>query len=196
MVGDTSPVSPLTSSSLSTSSSPPPFYSPPPSPSSLLLQGDKDGMESDLLSLPWLGHTGHLRQNSVSVDIKEDVFGDFDWMAERVDLSEYDLDSLIPDEDSPSCSEDLLASLDCPMELDSLHCPLSQISPLLLFQVSLLPPLCAQILPLLLHWMSLNATLMTRTFPCASRSWKSNPSPHLQILRPHWSILPPPRPTP
>ncbi|KAI9526391.1 hypothetical protein NQZ68_034096 [Dissostichus eleginoides] len=123
LVGDTSPVSPLTSSSLSTSSSPPPFYSPPPSPSSLLLQGDKDGMESDLLSLPWLGHTGHLRQNSVSDDIKEDVFGDFDWMAERVDLSDFDLDSLIPDEDSPSCSEDLLASLDCPMELDSLPLP-------------------------------------------------------------------------
>lgn len=55
------------------------------------------------------------------------MFGDLDWMAERVDLSEYDLDSLIgsygPTEESPSSPEDLLASLDCPMELDSLPMP-------------------------------------------------------------------------
>nr|XP_033501764.1 activating transcription factor 4b [Epinephelus lanceolatus] len=126
--GDTSPVSPLTSSSLSSSSSPPPFYSPPPSPSAVLLQGDKAGTESDLLSLPWMGHPGHLRQ-AVSDDVKEDVFGDLDWMAEKVDLSEFDLDSLIgcdSAEESPSSPEDLLASLDCPMELDSL--PMSALS--------------------------------------------------------------------
>ncbi|XP_078125228.1 activating transcription factor 4b isoform X2 [Sander vitreus] len=123
--GDTSPVSPLNSSSLSSSSSPPPFYSPPPSPPAVLLQGDKAGTESDLLSLHWLGHPGQLRQ-AVSDDSK-DMFGDLDWMAERVDLSEFDLDSLIgscgPTEESPSCPEDLLASLDCPMELDSLPLP-------------------------------------------------------------------------
>lgn len=55
------------------------------------------------------------------------MFGDLDWMAERVDLSEFDLDSLIgscsPNEESPSSPEDLLASLDCPMELDSLPVP-------------------------------------------------------------------------
>lgn len=55
------------------------------------------------------------------------MFGDLDWMAERVDLSEFDLDSLIgscsPTEESPSSPEDLLASLDCPMELDSLPMP-------------------------------------------------------------------------
>lgn len=67
--GDTSPVSPLTSSSLSSSSSPPPFYSPPPSPPAVLLQGDKVGTESDLLSLPWMGHPGQLRQ-TVSDDGK------------------------------------------------------------------------------------------------------------------------------
>lgn len=61
MEGTTSPVSPLTSSSLSSSSSPPPFYSPPPSPPANLLHGDKAGTESDLLSLPWLGHPGQLR---------------------------------------------------------------------------------------------------------------------------------------
>lgn len=52
-------------------------------------------------------------------------------MAERVDLSEFDLDSLIgscsPSEDPPSSPEDFLASLDCPMELDSL--PLSLPAP-------------------------------------------------------------------
>ncbi|XP_073350554.1 activating transcription factor 4b [Pagrus major] len=122
--GDTSPVSPLTSSSLSSSSSPPPFYSPPPSPPAVLLQGDKVGTESDML--PWMGHPGQLRQ-AVSDDNKEDMFSDLDWMAERVDLSEFDLDSLIgscsPTEESPSYPEDLLASLDCPMELDSLPLP-------------------------------------------------------------------------
>lgn len=67
--GDTSPVSPLTSSSLSSSSSPHPFYSPPPSPPAALLRGDKAGTESDLLSLPWLGHPGQLRP-TVSDDSK------------------------------------------------------------------------------------------------------------------------------
>ncbi|XP_042361718.1 activating transcription factor 4b [Plectropomus leopardus] len=121
--GDTSPVSPLTSSSLSSSSSPPPFYSPPPSPPAVLLQGDKAG--TDLLSLPWLGQPDHLRQ-AVSDDGKEELFGDLDWMAEKVDLSELDIESLIgcdPAEDGPSSPEDLLASLDCSMELDSLPVP-------------------------------------------------------------------------
>ncbi|XP_070704207.1 activating transcription factor 4b [Pempheris klunzingeri] len=125
LVGDTSPVSPLTSSSLSSSSSPPPFYSPPPSPPAVLL-GDKSGTECDLLSLPWLGHPDQLRQ-AVSDDSKEDMLGDLDWMAEQVDLSEFDLDSLIgscsPTQESPSSPEELLASLDCPMELDSLPLP-------------------------------------------------------------------------
>ncbi|GAA6226030.1 cyclic AMP-dependent transcription factor ATF-4-like [Lates japonicus] len=125
--GDTSPASPLTSSSLSSSSSPP-FYSPPPSPPAVLLHGDKVGNESDLLSLPWLGHPGQLRCNqTVSDDKKEETFGDLDWMAEKMDLSEFDLESLIgscsPNEESPSSPEDLLASLDCPMELDSLPMP-------------------------------------------------------------------------
>ncbi|XP_029997024.1 activating transcription factor 4b [Sphaeramia orbicularis] len=117
--------SPLTSSSLSSSSSPPPFYSPPPSPPAVLIRGDKVGPESDLLSLPWLDHPGQLRcSQTVADDGKEDAFGDLDWMAQRVDLSEFDLDSLIgscsPAEESSSTPEDLLASLDCPMELDSL----------------------------------------------------------------------------
>ncbi|XP_023251606.1 cyclic AMP-dependent transcription factor ATF-4-like [Seriola lalandi dorsalis] len=126
--GDTSPASPLTSSSLSSSSSPPPFYSPPPSPPAVLLHGDKARNESDLLSLPWLGHPDELRcSQTLSGDRKEEALGDLDWMAERMDLSEFDLESLIgscsPPEESPSSTEDLLASLDCPMELDSLPLP-------------------------------------------------------------------------
>lgn len=63
--GDSSPSSPLTTSSLSS----PCFYSPPASPPADLLQGDKAWMESDLLSPPWLGHAGQLRQ-TVSDDSK------------------------------------------------------------------------------------------------------------------------------
>ncbi|NP_001265791.1 cyclic AMP-dependent transcription factor ATF-4-like [Oryzias latipes] len=123
--GDALPVSPLASSSPSSPYSPPRFYSPPPSPSSLL-QRDKGGNESDLLSLPWLDPLDQLRSGQkFSDDRKEDVLGDLHWMAERVDLSEFDLDSLIgscsPAEESPSSPEDLLASLDVPMELDSFH---------------------------------------------------------------------------
>uniref|UniRef100_A0A3B5LTM5 Cyclic AMP-dependent transcription factor ATF-4 n=1 Tax=Xiphophorus couchianus TaxID=32473 RepID=A0A3B5LTM5_9TELE len=112
-------VSPLASSALSSSSSPPPFYSPPPSPPALDLGGDKAGMESDLLPLSWLDHPVQPRSNN--------VLSDLDWMAERVDLSDFDLDSLIgscsPVEDAPSSPEDLLASLDSPMELDSFPLP-------------------------------------------------------------------------
>ncbi|XP_035510899.1 activating transcription factor 4b [Morone saxatilis] len=140
--GDTSPASPLTSSSLSSFSSPPPFYSPPPSPPAVLFQGDKVGTESDLLSLPWLGHPGQLRQ-TVSDDSKEDMFGDLDWMAERVDLSELDLESLIgscsPTDESPGSPEDFLASLDCSMELDALPVPT--------LSTSVLPSLPAASLP-------------------------------------------------
>uniref|UniRef100_A0A3B4WPY4 Cyclic AMP-dependent transcription factor ATF-4-like n=1 Tax=Seriola lalandi dorsalis TaxID=1841481 RepID=A0A3B4WPY4_SERLL len=60
-------------------------------------------------------------------DTSPEALGDLDWMAERMDLSEFDLESLIgscsPPEESPSSTEDLLASLDCPMELDSLPLP-------------------------------------------------------------------------
>jgi len=69
-----------------------------------------------------LGHPGQLRCTQTVSDYgKEDAFGDLDWMAERVDLSEFDLDSLIGScspAESPSSPEDLLASLDCPMGLD------------------------------------------------------------------------------
>lgn len=55
------------------------------------------------------------------------MFGNLDWMAERMDLSEFDLDSLIgscsPHDESPSSPDDLLASLECPMELDPVPTP-------------------------------------------------------------------------
>ncbi|KAM4530079.1 activating transcription factor 4b [Odontesthes bonariensis] len=126
--GGTPPVSPLISSSLSSSSSPPPFYSPPPSPPAVHLHGDKADTESDLLPLLWLGHPGQLRGSQMpSDDSKEDELIDLDWMAERVDLSEIDLDSLIgscsPAEESPTSPEELLASLDCSMELDPFTLP-------------------------------------------------------------------------
>ncbi|XP_071754586.1 activating transcription factor 4b [Centroberyx gerrardi] len=126
--GGASPTLSFSSSSPSSSSSPPPFYSPPPSPPALLLQGDKAGSELDMLSLPWLAHPDQLGRTQTVADVgKEVAFGDMDWMTERVDLSEFDLDSLIgscsPDEESPSYPEDLLASLDCPMELDCLPLP-------------------------------------------------------------------------
>uniref|UniRef100_A0A3P8VBD7 Cyclic AMP-dependent transcription factor ATF-4 n=1 Tax=Cynoglossus semilaevis TaxID=244447 RepID=A0A3P8VBD7_CYNSE len=119
--GGGSPASPLTSSSLSSSSSPPPFYSPPPSPPAVSFHEDKAGDGSDLPPLHWLGHPDQLRSDhSVSDDRNEDAFGDFDWMTEKMDLNEFDLESLIgscsPTEE-PS-TEDLVASLNCPMELD------------------------------------------------------------------------------
>ncbi|XP_019732914.1 activating transcription factor 4b isoform X2 [Hippocampus comes] len=132
MDGVTSPVSPFSSSFLS-SSSPHPFYTPPRSPPAVL-QG-KTEISSDPLPFPWLAHSGQLGDPEVVVSAdSKDVFGDLDWMAERVDLSDFDLDSLIgtssPNEESPSDPDDLLASLDCPIELDSFPIPiLSSLAP-------------------------------------------------------------------
>ncbi|KAG1934219.1 cyclic AMP-dependent transcription factor ATF-4 [Pimephales promelas] len=50
-----------------------------------------------------------------------DVFSGMDWMTEKLDLSDFDLDSLIGSCDSdepPSSPEDLLACLDTEMDLD------------------------------------------------------------------------------
>lgn len=51
------------------------------------------------------------------------MLSDLDWMAERVDLDEFDLEPLIGPDEAQSSPEDLLASLDCSMELDSLPPP-------------------------------------------------------------------------
>lgn len=127
--GDTSPGSPHHFSPLSSSTSPAPFYSPPSSPPTILLNGDKARAESNLFSLPWLNHPVQQRcSQMLSSDGKgKNALSDLDWMAERMDLSEFDLDSLIsscsPAEESPGSPEDLLASLNNPMELDCLTLP-------------------------------------------------------------------------
>ncbi|XP_023143156.2 cyclic AMP-dependent transcription factor ATF-4 isoform X2 [Amphiprion ocellaris] len=95
--------------------SPPP--SPPPTHSSSFL-GTKAGTDS---SLSWLG-AGDLLDARVGADNGEDdAFMGMDWMSEKIDLSEFDLDSLIGScsaDESPSSPEDLLASLDSHMDLD------------------------------------------------------------------------------
>ncbi|XP_047428210.1 activating transcription factor 4b [Mugil cephalus] len=102
-------------SSVSSSSSPPPFYSPPPSPPAVLLHGDKAGGEE--LSSPWLDPCGQLRTSQTLTAGEEDALHDLDWMSEKMDLSDLDLDSLIgpcsPAEETPEPPEDFLASLDC-----------------------------------------------------------------------------------
>lgn len=102
------------------SSSPFSSSSPPPSPlptSSFL--GTKAGVDS--LSLPGLGASDLLDAQVGADDGKDDAFAGMDWMSEKIDLSEFDLDSLIgscSSDESPSSPEDLLASLDSHMDLD------------------------------------------------------------------------------
>ncbi|XP_034004103.1 cyclic AMP-dependent transcription factor ATF-4 isoform X2 [Trematomus bernacchii] len=94
------PASPPLSFSFSSSSSP-----PPPSHASLFL-----GTKASEDPLPWLLHapTGAEHCN-------DDAFAGMDWMSEKIDLSDLDLESLIGSDDSP---EELLASLDPHMDLD------------------------------------------------------------------------------
>ncbi|KAM9363443.1 LOW QUALITY PROTEIN: cyclic AMP-dependent transcription factor ATF-4 [Symphorus nematophorus] len=108
-----SPYQTLSSSPLSSASPPP---SPPPTSSFL---GNKAGADS--LSLPWLGASDPLDAQVRADDGKDDAFAGMDWMSEKIDLSEFDLDSLIgscSSDESPSSPEDLLASLDSHMDLD------------------------------------------------------------------------------
>lgn len=98
-------------SSLSSSSSQFSSPSPPSSPTPLL--DDKVG--GDLLPLSWApaDQLGHAHMDSS--EAKEDAFTGMDWMAEPMDLNDFDLDSFIsscdPDE-SPSSPEELVSSLD------------------------------------------------------------------------------------
>ncbi|XP_071374067.1 cyclic AMP-dependent transcription factor ATF-4 isoform X2 [Centroberyx affinis] len=110
-----SPYQSLSSSPLS-SSSPPPSPPPPTYPSFL---GTKAG--ADALSLPWLGASDLLDAHVGADDGKEDAFSGMDWMSEKIDLSDFDLDSLIgscASDEPPSSPEDLLASLESHMDLD------------------------------------------------------------------------------
>ncbi|XP_037619636.1 cyclic AMP-dependent transcription factor ATF-4 [Sebastes umbrosus] len=111
-----SPYQTMLSSPLS-SASPPPSPPPPTHPSSFL--GTKAGVDS--LSLSWLGASDLLNSHVGADDGNDDAFAGMDWMSEKIDLSEFDLDSLIgsySSDESPSSPEDLLASLESHMDLD------------------------------------------------------------------------------
>lgn len=88
--------------------------SPPPSPYL------ETKAEAELLSLPLLGATDLLSGHGAG-DGKDDDLGDMDWMSEKIDLSDFDLESLIGScsPESPSSPADLLASLDSNLDLDS-----------------------------------------------------------------------------
>ncbi|KPP57387.1 cyclic AMP-dependent transcription factor ATF-4-like [Scleropages formosus] len=108
--------SPLSFSSYADSTSTLPSLSPPSSPPCLL---DSKPV-NDLLPLSWL-------DAPLSTDGgQEDAFSSMDWMAEKIDLSEFDLESFFgscESDDSPSSPEDLITSLESDMGLDPLQFP-------------------------------------------------------------------------
>uniref|UniRef100_A0A3Q2QIL7 Cyclic AMP-dependent transcription factor ATF-4 n=1 Tax=Fundulus heteroclitus TaxID=8078 RepID=A0A3Q2QIL7_FUNHE len=104
------------------SASPPP--SPPPAPSPTYLETKAD---ADLLSLSLLGAADLLGGHGAG-DGRVDDLGDMDWMSEKIDLSDFDLESLMGScsaDESPSSPGDLLASLDSHMDLDSFDTTIS-----------------------------------------------------------------------
>ncbi|KAK5898712.1 hypothetical protein CesoFtcFv8_008262 [Champsocephalus esox] len=82
--------------------------SPPPSHASLFL-----GTKASEDPLPW-----QLHAPTGAEHCSDDAFAGMDWMSEKIDLGELDLESLIGSDDSP---EELLASLDPHMDLDAFH---------------------------------------------------------------------------
>ncbi|KAI2663162.1 cyclic AMP-dependent transcription factor ATF-4-like isoform X2 [Labeo rohita] len=104
--------SPLSSSYAESSSS----FSPlsPSCPASV-------GFKSELLSLSWPPASALLTAQSETEQSKGDAFSGMDWMTEKLDLNDFDLDSLIgscDSEEPPSSPEELLACLDTDMDLD------------------------------------------------------------------------------
>ncbi|XP_014873481.1 cyclic AMP-dependent transcription factor ATF-4 [Poecilia latipinna] len=93
-----------------------PFSSASPPPSPPLSHPIKP--EAELLSL--LGASDLLSGHGAG-DSRDDDLGDMEWMSEKIDLSDFDLESLIGScsTESPSSPDDLLASLDSHMDLDS-----------------------------------------------------------------------------
>ncbi|XP_027874788.1 cyclic AMP-dependent transcription factor ATF-4 [Xiphophorus couchianus] len=93
-----------------------PFSSTSPPPSPPLSHPTKP--EAELLSL--LGASDLLSGHGAA-DGRDDDLGDMEWMSEKIDLSDFDLESLIGScsTELPSSPEDLLASLDSHMDLDS-----------------------------------------------------------------------------
>lgn len=106
--------SPLSFSSYSDSYSSSPFSSPSgPDP-----VGCKGGCD---VPFPWLSASEQIDAH-IRADQKEgDVFSGMDWMTEKIDLSDFDLDSLIGScdlDEPPNSPEELLASLESQIDLD------------------------------------------------------------------------------
>lgn len=101
-----------------------------------------------------------------------------------MDLSEFDLDSLIgscsPAEESPSSPEDLLASLDCPMELDSLPIPALS-TPALSSLPTASPP---SILPVTLPSVCSDPPAIPAVEPASHIDGQEVPSPALCVPEP------------
>ncbi|XP_061536450.1 cyclic AMP-dependent transcription factor ATF-4 isoform X2 [Phycodurus eques] len=118
------PASPLLSLSpyhilLSPPSPPPGHPSPSSSPSQSSFLEAKAG--SDVTPLPWLAAGELLHAHVGADDIQDDAFAGMDWMSEKIDLGDFDLESLIgscSSDEPPAFPEDLLASLRCHMDLD------------------------------------------------------------------------------
>ncbi|XP_037114542.1 cyclic AMP-dependent transcription factor ATF-4 isoform X1 [Syngnathus acus] len=88
----------------------------PPSPSFL---EDKAG--SDVTSLPWLAAGDLLHAHVGAEHAQDDAFAGMDWMSEKIDLSDLDLESLIgscSSDEPPASPEDLMASLRSHVDLD------------------------------------------------------------------------------
>ncbi|KAK2857538.1 hypothetical protein Q7C36_005457 [Tachysurus vachellii] len=106
--------SPLSFSSYSDSYTSSPFSSPS-APDPLGCKGGCD------VPLPWLSASEQFDAH-IGADQKEvDAFSGMDWMTEKIDLSDFDLDSLIGScelDEPPSSPEELLASLESQMDLD------------------------------------------------------------------------------
>ncbi|KAK2817399.1 hypothetical protein Q5P01_025590 [Channa striata] len=173
-----SPYQTLSSSPLSSASPPP---SPPPTHPSLFL-GTKAGSDS----IPWLGASELLNNHVGADDAKDDGFAGMDWMSEKIDLSEFDLDSLIgscSSDESPSSPEDLLASLDSHMDLD-LHSfdatiPIPQESLELGLSLSSIPSLPSDLPP-----------------PGAAEAKKTEVAPDQEVVMKSEPPSPAPSPTP
>ncbi|XP_056309392.1 activating transcription factor 4b [Danio aesculapii] len=110
--GAESPLSSFSSSSL-------PSLSPPCTPPSPQ-RGEKAGLGP--VSLPWLPSDELCLDNHGADSGEDHSFSEMDWMTERIDLSEFDLESLIDSydsEDPPSSPEELIASLESQIDLES-----------------------------------------------------------------------------
>lgn len=106
--------SPLSFSSYSDSYSSSPFSSPSaPNPVGCKSRCD--------VPFPWLSASEQVDAH-IRADQKEgDAFSGMDWMTEKIDLSDFDLDSLIGScdlDEPPSSPEELLASLESQIDMD------------------------------------------------------------------------------